>query len=789
LYNQPESILYGDQPTVFDLFLYLLNLEDGHELPDMPGHLVSSAPRRVSRNRSGDMLSALLTPAARGLIPAEDLQELLLRLAGEYFASAGSVTNGIRTAVDIINDLLINSSWLADSGGGQTAGTLNLAVLHTNSLFIAHVGATHSILFSRERVADMYDPPVHGSGSLQPEIAGLTQESVSGLGAARTIQPRFYQQEIASGDLLIQCAKPPSFWSENELKGSANLAVDGLRRRLLLHPPLELYAALMQFSGGKGEIHRLEPRKPERQAQISFEDNIFSSEGEDALDLNGGSLPQARPPARPPFRFAENLTLPGVEAGTPGPGSENEAPAGRETEEVQEKMVLPLPDLSLAAWQERADRLVDFFQSIPERTRRIFISSRPKFNPGVLVRTGPSGSFPAATLLFIAIAIPVLVVAIATTIYFRSGKSEQRQAYLLAAQQTALQAAGEMDAAVQRDLWEQSLHWVIKAEEFGQTDDTRYLYQQALYAIDTLDGVVRLPMQLAVATGLPSGVEVTRIAASSEDVFLLNGRGGNIIRLTLTDLGFQVDPKFNCGPGPSGAKTIGPLIDMFVLPPDNQFSASLVAIDRSGNLLYCMPGKTPLVTTLTPPDLGWGRITAIAHANNTLYILDPPSKAVQRFGGSDYAFGGSPHLFFDEQIPKLDDVIDLTVYQDDLYLLHKSGQTTVCTYSAFAFSPTRCSDPAPYGKAGSGDEITSFPGVYFTQILSTQPPDPSLYFLDDAGSSIYHFSLRLNLQNRYRFEAYQDSPRPENPLTALDFSANRVVYLAFRDRVYYSTIP
>lgn len=772
-----------------DLFLYLINLEDGHELPHLPGHLVSNAPRRVSRNRAGDILSALLTPASRGLIPEEDLQELLLRLAGEYFASVGSVTNGIRTAVEIINDLLFNSAWLSESAD-QSAGTLNLAILHANSLFIAHVGATHSILFSRERVVDMYDPPVHAADTLQPEISGITQGTVSGLGATRTSQPRFYQQEIKSGDLLIQCAKPPSFWSENELKGSANLAVDGLRRRLLLHPPLELYAALMQFSNGKGEIHRLEPRKPERQAQISFEDNVLSPEGEDALDLDSENLPLARPAVRPPIRFAENLPLPGVENGTlPRPASEEGLPSDHSAEEIREKMVLPLPDLSLAAWQERADRLGAFFETLPDRIKMVFKSSRPKFNPGALVRTGPSGSFPAATLLFIAVAVPVLVVAIATTIYFRSGKSEQRQAYLLAAQQTALQAAGEMDAARQRELWDQSLHWVIKAEEFGQTDDTRYLYRQALSAIDTLDGVVRLPMQLAVATGLPAGIEVTRIAASSEDVFLLNGRGGNIIRLTLTDLGFQVDPKFICGPGPSGAKTIGPLIDMVVLPPENQFGASLLAIDRSGNLLYCMPGKSPLVNTLTPPDLGWGKITAIAYANSTLYILDPPSKAVQRFGGSDYAFGGSPHLFFDEQIPKLDDVIDLTVYQDDLYLLHKSGQTTVCTYSAFEFSPTRCSDPAPYGKAGSKEEVASFPDANFTQFLSTQPPDPSLFFLDDAGTSVYHFSLRLNLQNRYRFDAFQDSPRPENPLSAVDFATNRVLFLAFQDKVYYATIP
>lgn len=769
----------------------------------MPGHLVSSAPRRVSRNRSGDLLAALLTPVTRTAIPDEDLQELLLRLAGEYFASIGSVTNGIRTAVEIINELLYNSAWVSESVYGQTAGTLNLAVLHGSSLFVAHVGHTHSILFAKNRVADLFDPPTVDPQAPQPEIAGVIPESVAGLGSSKFVQPRFYQEEIKAGDLLIQCARPSPFWSENELVGSANLAVDSLRRRLLLHPPLDLYAALLQFTAGKGEVHRLQPRKSERQTPIYFDDDAIlpEPEGESGAGMHPSATPHA--PIRPTIRFAENLALPGLDSANQGEttlplrnevygdGQTRESHSSEQTSKGNdpdsEKMVLPLPDFSLAAWQGRLEKLGEFFISLPERMKTGFKFRLPNLRP--MLRTESTGAFPSSTLLFIAIAVPVLVVAIATTIYFRSGKSEQRQAYLLAAQQMALQAAGQQDVVTQRKDWTQTLYWVDKAEEFGRTDDTRYLHEQAQTAIDTIDGVVRLPMQLAVATGLPSDANITKIAAASDDVFALDSNDGHIIRLTLTNLGYEVDPKFICGPGPSGAKTIGPLIDLFVLPPDNQFKASLVAIDRAGNLLYCIPGESPLSTTLTPPDTHWGKITAYSYQNNTLYILDPLSNAVWRYGGSNYGFGGSPHLFFDQDVPNLSDVIDLTVYQDDLYLLHKSGKTTVCTFSGFDFSPTRCSDPAPYGDPVSGKDISVFENASFIQLLSTQPPDPSLYYLDTNGPAIYHFSLRLNLEHQYRFDPNNDSPDPRSPVTAVDIASNRVLFLAYGNELYYSTIP
>ena len=169
------------------------------------------------------------------------------------------------------------------------------------------------------------------------------------------------------------------------------------------------------------------------------------------------------------------------------------------------------------------------------------------------------------------------------------------------------------------------------------------------------------------------------------------------MHMFLSGRSYEYDPNFTCGPGPSGGKIVGHLVGISTLPLNNEFKASVLAIDGAGNLLYCVNGASPLVTTLSPPDNNWGRIASMALVNGNLFVLDIQNNAVWRFDGSGYNFSGRPRLFFGNEVPNLANVVDLTVYQDDLYLLRSDGKMTVCTYSSFEFSPTRCNDPTAYG--------------------------------------------------------------------------------------------
>jgi hypothetical protein len=172
----------------------------------------------------------------------------------------------------------------------------------------------------------------------------------------------------------------------------------------------------------------------------------------------------------------------------------------------------------------------------------------------------------------------------------------------------------------------------------------------------------------------------------------------------------------------------------------------------------------------------------------SLIILDQASNAVWWVAGNGVGFPGQPHLFFNNKIPQLADVIDLAMYQDDLLLLRKDGHVTRCTFNNFSSAPTRCQDPAGFGDK-SGKPIAYFPDALFLQLVTVPPPDPSIYILDTNGPTIFHFTLRLNLQRRLRFQTVDQYSLPDKPVTAFDVASNRVAWIAMGNRVFYTPLP
>jgi hypothetical protein len=218
-----------------------------------------------------------------------------------------------------------------------------------------------------------------------------------------------------------------------------------------------------------------------------------------------------------------------------------------------------------------------------------------------------------------------------------------------------------------------------------------------------------------------------------------------------------------------------------------------MGIDDTGNLLLCGPGiLASNQTTLTPPDNGWGQIISITYSQNVLYVLDSKNNAVWRYDGSDLIFPDMPRLFFDREVPLLTDAVDLSIFQDDLYVLHQSGQMSRCTYSSFDFSPTRCTDPAPYEDSRSGREANpiAFTDAQFMHMQVTQPPEASIFILDGKkGPAIYQFSLQLYLARVLRPAVNADVRLPDQPVTAFAITPGRLAVLAFGNQLYYASLP
>ncbi len=403
-------------------------------------------------------------------------------------------------------------------------------------------------------------------------------------------------------------------------------------------------------------------------------------------------------------------------------------------------------------------------------------------------------TIPSSVMAFTAVAVPLVLVTVASVVYLQRGRLGQFDGYVAQAQLAREEAASLTDQTEMRSAWNEVLINLDQAESIQITEQTQALRLHAQTQLDQLDGTERLNFQPALAEPLSESVEVVRMEATSDAIFMLNGNSGNVIRAWLSGRGYEIDAEFSCGPGDYGGHILSEIVDIAALPKNNALGAEMLAMDANGNVAYCRSGRPLLSQSLPPPDSNWGDPIAFALDGDTLYILDPQTNAIWIYPGDDYTFVDRPRLFFDEQVPSLQGVIDLTVDRGEVYLLYADGHLVVCTFG-FGAQATRCSEPALYtdSRQGTAQQTQVIEGTEFSQIAFTQPPDPSIYLFDPLRQAIYHFSLRMNLQRLYRPQhpalSGDVGPPSRMPASGFAFSPNRTVFLAVGNQIYVAALP
>jgi hypothetical protein len=334
------------------------------------------------------------------------------------------------------------------------------------------------------------------------------------------------------------------------------------------------------------------------------------------------------------------------------------------------------------------------------------------------------------------------------------------------------------------------LTFLGKADEYRQTQESLAVRNEAQANLDNLMGVIRLEFVPAFANGVGSSRQISRMAASESDLYMLDAKEGDILHAAFTGRSLELDSSFNCKPGSYSGYQVGTLVDILALPKVNAVNATVLGIDVSGNLLYCAPGQVPQAIPLPKlPNTNWGRITAFALDRGDLYVLDAVSHAVWVFVGKDSAFIDTPYFYFGNQIPNIENAIDLAVSGDDLYLLQADGHLTTCIFSRLVEAPTRCVDPAIYKDSfPAHQDLDIFAQAHFTQVLLTNPPNSVVLLLDSENQSVFRFSSRsLELQNQITGYAGKGNPFDTGPVGAMTVSPNYVLYLAIGDQVYFAT--
>ncbi|MDD9955784.1 MAG: hypothetical protein OXP68_06140 [Anaerolineaceae bacterium] len=154
-----------------------------------PGYLVESAPQRAARGREMDTFFGLVLPGGGRPAPAAFYERMVQVASEDYFESSGSVTAGLRTLLNNLNDNLYRHNLQHET---RFDAWMLCAVLHGSDVFLARVGGGAALL----QVDDHISPfPAEAEGGFSPP--GLP------LGAQAEPDIRMTHYSLSSGARLV----------------------------------------------------------------------------------------------------------------------------------------------------------------------------------------------------------------------------------------------------------------------------------------------------------------------------------------------------------------------------------------------------------------------------------------------------------------------------------------------------------------------------------------------------------------------------------------------------------
>ncbi|MCB0104196.1 MAG: hypothetical protein H6635_11995 [Anaerolineales bacterium] len=802
--------------------------------PDMPGILAMHPPQNAARGREQDRLIVYLALTGNAAITTTEYRQFTEDVAATFYRTPRAITSALRASADWLNRILLERNMKTSGVGQYTIGWLSLAVLRENQCTFSLNGPMHAYGFTQNGSRHYFEPSISGKG----------------LGSSQAINIHYAQSDFTANDMLLFCARVPGAWAtplqdaqpssfDAMRRRLTTLTTEDLNALLIQGVAgtgaFRIYKAGMLEEKVEAPVVEEEPQTPQpEEAEVDLAPQVQPAPpaSEPTEDLPGEPKPEPTPeagahlvqpsafptstkPASDPLASLPRsgntvprdfpASIPRAQPHLPTEPKVENQPIEESTEPMdeapeEEKPILvetnlqtPPAPIEVPSEPKEPSRqakqaaktiinLMHGFRtgstSLGERLRSFLPHLLPAEN-----RDAPPVSA-SAFMGFMAVLIPLIVVTLSVVVYLRYGRNEQYDIYYNQAVQIEQQVQTLTNPVEQRIAWENVLANLDRAEEHRQTSETITLRREADANRDQLLGIYR--MQFIPAFSSRLGIEISRMAARENDIYLLNAANGEVLRAIPSGSGgFELDTTFDCRPGSNNPA--GPLVDILILPITNIYGATVLGIDAVGNLLYCKPGGTPQVGLLSPPDTNWNRVTSFALDAGNLYVLDAQSRAVWVYLGKEAAFLDRPYFFFSQQTPT-QDVIDFVISGDEMHLLHADGRVSSCIYSRANPSASECKDPVnktnPYP---AYEGIDLFGTAHFTQITFAAPPDPSILLLDAENQSIMRFAAHtLELQNQFQPASETNAPIPRTQVDAISVSPDHVLYIAVDGQVYFA---
>ncbi len=422
-------------------------------------------------------------------------------------------------------------------------------------------------------------------------------------------------------------------------------------------------------------------------------------------------------------------------------------------------------------WHSSREKIGAFFSKLVDRSS---------------VGQGGGMQLSRGTMLVIAVAVPLVIVMIATGFYLARGRNQQYDYYFEQAQVASANAMAAGDTAAKRSYWTETLKYLDQAEAVRETNEIKQMRDTALDALDALEGAVRLAYQPAITGVLNEDIIITRMVSYGPDLYLLDETAGRVIHAIQGDQGFEIDLEFTCEPGSYAGGYVDPFVDMVSMPINNPYQAQILAVDASGNIAFCGINQDPIVQTLPSLGLNTGEIKRIAYDVNYLYALDPLNSNILVYRPDNYQFIEPPSLYFEgedlAEKPDLNQIVDLAVNGSDLYLLRADGMLVDCRTSGFSETrPVKTQSLMLMDlQVGKNKPCSCQNRVLVRFYIRRHQTQPSA--LDAITGDIYRLSLRFRLYQLLRPDM-GDFELKSTTATAFTIGSNRFAFIAFGNQV------
>ena len=757
----------------FDINILPMNLYDGRNIGDLSCLFVFTAPQKSGKNRQNEVLF-ILFHVTNMTIPQPRLKEWAFIISNTYFASRGSFTMGMSSAVKKL------SAFIEKEMNDQIMPTIfmNTAVLKDRTLMIAHAGPVHSTIISSDKVQNF------NNESCLP--VQLKNNELS-----------FFTADVHSEDIILLCPNVPNDWTNSSILEVTGDSPLNAIRFLLDRSGGNLQAAVIQLKTGKGQISirsktvitaNVKQEKVIPDDMPKAENNfIFNNE-------HSGTKPlfRQRKIAEP---FEEMESDPDVSEKNKDNDPENNLGVNDQTESPAQADTKEFPG---------AENLPYDFSEINQKdkvkeTEKETIKNKVVRKPQKKIKNPPSKgrrkfNFKRFLLiLFCGLLIPVIVVAVLFFIYSGRSKDQLHREYLSYAVAAAQKAIQSPDLKSKEALWLETIDYTDQALSYGESQAARDLRKEAIERLDDLNGGISTIYNYANQNKLPQGLNITEIQSSGQFTYALDATSGSVIRFVASGNGLALDNSFKCDPGTypeydteNSTIQVSALRDFTILPSGNPHSFVLAGIDKDGNVLYCSSMKNSQAAKLRKPESGKFQIDAISFSNNAMYVLDKQSSAVWEFlfSNSD-GFIYEPSNYYGSYSPFLSDIIDFTMFKEYSYFLRENGTLLVCDYTGYR---PACSNLNEVHSA-DGSAYLNFANHKFKKILVNSSPDNSIYIMDAKLQTILNLSTKLNfiryiVPNRAGEEISQFSEA-----TAFGITGQNRLLWGYKNDLYIGNMP